>query len=462
MKCLLLRQVSVGVVLAFGFNAYSQSISTEKSKFVFDRKDEKQLLEDETKLVSESEDEYLTSFATGETDLMKEYQAYGGFNGINATKVKCFSKQREIVQKAFENNEEWAVMNVAHELEKKDSNKSLMLYQALAESGNCLIQSHLANAYADGKSFVKKNIKIAYFWSLITNVRKGRGCYSGLEEGLEKKLAKKDIEVIQDLASSWKVGKKAPTASLEASGFVALVPAEKAGPKKKENEKPVIEKMNPLNRAETNVVYKENLDPVKTWQPLHSGKWQGNLSTPLSSIEFFEETSESVWMIIAATSTQSMSIGSAVAVTTNQLITNCHVVKGASKIGIKRGDIVKFAEVVSGDFKADKCIISVKEGNLVPVRGMRKFTDLKVGEEIYTIGSPKGLESTLSQGIVSGLRTDKEARLVQISAPISSGSSGGGVFDKYGNLIAITTFLLKDAQNMNFSISIEDYFEDSK
>jgi serine protease Do len=81
-----------------------------------------------------------------------------------------------------------------------------------------------------------------------------------------------------------------------------------------------------------------------------------------------------------------------------------------------------------------------------------------VGEEVYTIGSPSGLESTLGQGIISGLRQLESQRLIQTTAPISPGSSGGGLFDRSGNVIGITTFMISKGQSLNFAIAADDYF----
>jgi serine protease Do len=75
-----------------------------------------------------------------------------------------------------------------------------------------------------------------------------------------------------------------------------------------------------------------------------------------------------------------------------------------------------------------------------------------------TIGNPSGLTSTLSEGIISGLRTQRGVRYVQTSAPISPGSSGGGLFDERGNLLGITSFKIEDAENLNFAIAAEDYW----
>jgi S1-C subfamily serine protease len=75
-----------------------------------------------------------------------------------------------------------------------------------------------------------------------------------------------------------------------------------------------------------------------------------------------------------------------------------------------------------------------------------------VGERVYAIGAPEGLELTISEGLVSGLREYENVRVIQTSAAISHGSSGGGLFDVNGRLIGITTFSLKEGQNLNFAL----------
>jgi S1-C subfamily serine protease len=67
------------------------------------------------------------------------------------------------------------------------------------------------------------------------------------------------------------------------------------------------------------------------------------------------------------------------------------------------------------------------------------------------------LELTLAEGLVFSKRTSDGVRFIQTSAPNSPGSSGGGLFDAQRNLLGITTFLLKDAQNLNFAIAAEEY-----
>ena len=80
--------------------------------------------------------------------------------------------------------------------------------------------------------------------------------------------------------------------------------------------------------------------------------------------------------------------------------------------------------------------------------------ELKVGSRVYAIGSPRGLEQTISDGLLSGVRrsADGSFTALQVTVPISRGSSGGGLFDAQGRLIGITTFTLRDAQNLNFAL----------
>jgi serine protease Do len=96
---------------------------------------------------------------------------------------------------------------------------------------------------------------------------------------------------------------------------------------------------------------------------------------------------------------------------------------------------------------------------LNPVPGIRPFEALEVGETVYAIGNPLKLDRTLSEGLLSGKREAGERRYLQTTAPISPGSSGGGLFDARGNLLGITSFTLKGAQSLNFAIPAEDYWK---
>ena len=83
---------------------------------------------------------------------------------------------------------------------------------------------------------------------------------------------------------------------------------------------------------------------------------------------------------------------------------------------------------------------------------------MEVGDTVYTVGAPEGLARTLGDGLISGLRSIEGSHYIQTTAPISHGSSGGGLFDERGNLIGITTRFIEKGQALNFAIAAEDYW----
>ena len=110
------------------------------------------------------------------------------------------------------------------------------------------------------------------------------------------------------------------------------------------------------------------------------------------------------------------------------------------------------------DKEGDRCVLQTRDGGLAgQASRSRRYSDLQIGERVYTVGSPQALDRTLGEGIISGLRSLRGIRHIQTTAPISPGSSGGGLFDRHGNLIGITTFLLKDSQSLNFAISVDEF-----
>ena len=170
-----------------------------------------------------------------------------------------------------------------------------------------------------------------------------------------------------------------------------------------------------------------------------------------------------MWKVFAAKSKDDFHVagkvsqGSAVAISGNTLLTNCHVIAGRAVVVIKHGAKADFAKIISGSQGSDRCVLRADHLALEPISGIRSYASLKVGEKTYTIGSPSGFENTLGEGIVSGLRNENAKRLVQTTAPISPGSSGGGLFDAGGKLIGITSFLLRNAEALNFAIPVEEY-----
>jgi S1-C subfamily serine protease len=79
---------------------------------------------------------------------------------------------------------------------------------------------------------------------------------------------------------------------------------------------------------------------------------------------------------------------------------------------------------------------------------------LDIGETVFAVGNPRGLEGTFSAGIVSGYREIKGLSLLQITAPISPGSSGGPIADEKGEVIGIAVATFRGGQNLNFAIPV--------
>lgn len=177
--------------------------------------------------------------------------------------------------------------------------------------------------------------------------------------------------------------------------------------------------------------------------------------TPESAEGIFQRLSPSVFVIEALDKRGSVvATGSGVMVGPGQVVTNKHVIEQGTAWTISHGREVWPASVARVDVAHDLCELKVPILGALPV-AMRASSSLVVGERVYAIGAPEGLELTLSEGVVSGLRDFGGGRVIQTSAPISPGSSGGGLFDAQGQLIGITTFSMKEGQNLNFALPTE-------
>ncbi len=149
-----------------------------------------------------------------------------------------------------------------------------------------------------------------------------------------------------------------------------------------------------------------------------------------------------------------VALGSGVVIRAEQIITNCHVVAVGRSYRARQSASAFAAALLHADADHDLCLLSAPGLTAPPARrGDSRL--LQVGQVVYAIGSPGGLELTISQGLVSSIREHEEFRAIQTSASMSPGSSGGGLFDEAGRLVGITTFSMKDGQNLNFAVPVE-------
>ncbi|MFZ6649237.1 trypsin-like peptidase domain-containing protein [Undibacterium sp. TJN25] len=176
----------------------------------------------------------------------------------------------------------------------------------------------------------------------------------------------------------------------------------------------------------------------------------------LSPDRFYAATVASIWLIDTFdTHGKPLSLGSAVAIGPETLLTNCHVLAKAGAFVVKQGSRSVSARLQYIDVDRDMCQI-VAPNLAAPAVPIGNSDRLVIGQKVFTIGTPRGLEQTLSDGLISSLRKDASQHLmfIQISAPISHGSSGGGLFDEDGKLIGITTAGFENGQNLNLAIPI--------
>ena len=154
-----------------------------------------------------------------------------------------------------------------------------------------------------------------------------------------------------------------------------------------------------------------------------------------------------------------LQLGSGFFVSQNgDVITNYHVIQRASSAEIRTADKKTYpiAYIVAGDEQNDIIRLSVNIPSQYVYPLSLSKTIPEVGERIIVYGSPLGLENTVSDGIVSAIRDIPDyGRIIQITAPISPGSSGSPVLNMQGEVIGIASFQMVEGQNLNFAIPSE-------
>jgi len=146
-------------------------------------------------------------------------------------------------------------------------------------------------------------------------------------------------------------------------------------------------------------------------------------------------------------------LGSGVMLPSGKIGTNCHVVENGVSFQVGGGNKFVSATLWGGDEDKDICLLEASGLTAKPAQ-LGQATRLKVGEPVYAVGSPQGLELSLSNGIVSQLRGGPPP-LIQTTAAISQGSSGGGLFDAAGRLVGFTTLYIDGGQSLNFAMPVE-------
>ena len=189
---------------------------------------------------------------------------------------------------------------------------------------------------------------------------------------------------------------------------------------------------------------------------------------PANFVEIVTQTSKSVILILAHDEAGAMvSQGSGFVISEDGVaVTNVHVLEKASSAVVKflDGAYYEILGVTAIDCNADLAVIKLKSAN-------KKFSylrlanpeSIKIGDSVFSIGNPLTssidavtTEGTVSKGIISGMRSwgEQEVNVLQTTAPISSGSSGGPLMNEKGDVIGVVTFEISMGQNLNFAVAL--------
>lgn len=146
------------------------------------------------------------------------------------------------------------------------------------------------------------------------------------------------------------------------------------------------------------------------------------------------------------------------------IVTNFHVIKNGYKIEAKsdKNNVFPIDYVSFYDSSKDVAVLKTKDKTGIKTLKVKKNAGLNIGDKIYAIGSPLGLENTFSEGIVSAIRDNDSYSDIQITAPISAGSSGGALINEKGKVVGITYASYSDGQNLNLAIPSEEFVEKIK
>ena len=137
------------------------------------------------------------------------------------------------------------------------------------------------------------------------------------------------------------------------------------------------------------------------------------------------------------------------------IVTNYHVVANAKEIAVKfsSGEVYTKAYLLSSDSTDDLAFLKIEAVDL-PTIPLGNSSNVQVGDEVLLVGTPRGLEQTVSNGLISGIRIDEGVRVIQTSAAASPGSSGGPLLNRNGEAVGVMSFKLVNGENLNFTIPI--------
>jgi len=391
------------------------------------------------------------------------------------------SKLKEFIDIGTKYNHTKSIIAKAAYFQDIDPPLAKNLYLVAAKEDDCFAQIMLAASYRDG-IFTEVNEAKALFWFLLSNRFRGIGKYNVGEIApyLPQRLREAvNINVSQYATNSYAI---CSTAGYSSSGLRRLEKGSYTQEVKNlmlqwhigqdapeqldrfHNKGTTIDTITPP--VDQSVVGQEvsSLKSKTTWKREVIAEIM-TLTKDLPKEDLYDQLTKSVYVVIAAPSQKALRLknniaqASGVAIDRSTIITNSHIIENRPEVFVVVSGHLVRASVNVADLKRDLCILKISDHNLSPVAGIKGSRSLRVGEDVLAIGSPHGFTNSLSMGLVSQLRLRDGVSVIQTTAQISRGSSGGGLFDRYGNLIGITTFKIKEAEGLNFAITIDEFID---
>ena len=194
---------------------------------------------------------------------------------------------------------------------------------------------------------------------------------------------------------------------------------------------------------------------ILIWTVVNIFRFAGNFASAPDVPQFAEDAlAATVYLEMTDAQVLPISYGSGFFVSQEHIVTNYHVIAGAAHgtakiVGKTRRYLIQ--GIVAIDVDNDLALLQVKIPGVKPLR-LGDNDKVRIGDQVYVAGSPKGLEGTFSDGIISRISRGAGKEYLQMTAPISPGSSGGPVLNSEGKVIGVAFMTIEGGQNLNFAI----------
>ena len=378
--------------------------------------------------------------ASSQFTLGSMYENGSGYlhNRHDMKNAPCFLADRRVLKsyveafswyhKAAVQNHEYAQYSLAQlyysgKGTPQNYTEAVKWYLEAAAQNNAGSQKDLGDMYYYGEG-IPRNIKESYIWYSIATANE----WWTTVDHFSKSFGRKDVTYEIDIRK-----RRDEIAKL-------LSPAD-------------------LSFAQSESLRRHNSIQNKQWRPAPISSANAAVVAEPQGVNIAERVFENTWRSVIVIRNGD-SQGSGVIIRPNVVATNCHVVDGESTIIVYKSknrsadtSTPFVATIHRADARQDFCLLNVDGLWGVPTT-VRQYSTLKVGEDVYGLGAPSGLGLSLSSGLISQLRENEGVRIIQTDAAISPGSSGGGLFDREGNLVGITTFKFigEDVEGLGFAI----------